>query len=307
MMSLPLSDGSVTRLPHASLMRRRFLLVHNPSAGLSGTALFDRVVSALERRGATVARGDAFGDDRCDAVIAAGGDGTIRALAASLQSAHVPLGIIPAGTGNVFATEIGLPRSPNAIADVLMGGPAVEIEGARANGTPFFLMAGAGFDGDVIRRVDLRLKQSVGKSAYVAPILASLLTAPAELRVTVDGRSLSARWAVAAHARHYGGPFVIARQAGLLKPGLLAVLFRSPNRLVALRQLLALGAGLLDRDKDVLVLSCRTMTVEAERPVPVQIDGDRFDPTPLHVEAGGPRVRVIVPPGYVASEKAAAA
>jgi diacylglycerol kinase family enzyme len=289
-------------------MRRRFLLVHNPTAGLNGTALLDRVVSALERRGATVARGKSPGEDAggFDAVIAAGGDGTIRTLAASIEPARVPLGIIPTGTGNVFATEIGLRRRPDAIADVLIKGPAIEIEGARANGTPFFLMAGAGFDGDVIRRVDLRLKQSAGKSAYVAPILASVLTPPAELRVTVDGASYRARWAVAARARHYGGPFVISREAGLLKPGLQAVLFRSPNRLVALRQLLALGAGLLHRDRDVVFLSCRTMTVEADRPVPVQIDGDRFDPTPLHVEADGPRVRVIVPPGYPASERAAA-
>jgi diacylglycerol kinase family enzyme len=291
-----------------SAARQRFLLVHNPTAGVRRGRLVEDVVAALERRGATVIRaapGEAGANGPLsaagyDAVLAAGGDGTIRALSAAAGS--LPIGIVPTGTGNVFATEIGLPWTAPAIAEVLIGGPVVEIEGARANGAPFFLMAGAGFDGEVVRRLDTGLKRRVGKLAYGTPILRALLTKPVELEVTIDGAKHSARWIVIANARHYGGSFVIAREAGVLKPGLQSVLFKSLGRVTNARQLLALAAGALARDSGVEIVSCRRVTVDAANPVPVQIDGDPFEPTPLVVEAGGPRVHVIVPPGFARAQ-----
>ncbi|HKZ96502.1 MAG TPA: diacylglycerol kinase family protein [Hyphomicrobiaceae bacterium] len=284
-------------------MRRRFLLVHNPVAGLKGDTLVDAVVCELLRRGASVAReagaAPALSAEGYDAVIAAGGDGTIRGLHAALAAGRVPLGIIPAGTGNVFATELGLQRNAAVIADVLIGGPVVEIEGARANGRPFFLMAGAGFDGEVVSKLDTDLKRRFGKLAYAAPLVRALLKKPVDLAVTIDGERHQARWVVAANARHYGGSFVIAPRAGLLMPGLEAVLFKGKSRRTSVCQLLSLAAGRLESEPGVEILSCRRIEVEAAVPVPVEIDGDPFEPTPLAVEAGGPRLAMIVPPEFL--------
>jgi YegS/Rv2252/BmrU family lipid kinase len=298
-------------------MRRRFLLVHNPTAGLIGSTLLEKVISVLERDGATVTRAAlqetvataaslSLATEGYDAVIAAGGDGTIRALSIAGVASKLPIGIVPSGTGNVFATEISLPRTARAIAEVLVSGPVVDIEGARANGKAFFLMAGAGFCGEVTRRLDTGLKRRLGKPAYVGPVMRALMAKPVELEVTVDGARHRARWVVAANARHYGGSFIIARHADLLKPGLQVVLFKSLSRLTSVRQLLALGLGNLERDRDVEILPCRRLTVEAAAPVPAEVDGDLFEPTPLLVEAGGAHLQVIVPLEFAKSRSAIA-
>lgn len=288
-------------------MRRKFLLVFNPIAGIAGRRLIDRVTGALEAAGATVTRappGDGGPDlspldsGEFDAVIAAGGDGTFRALAKSLGT-RLPIGFLPMGTGNVLAREIGLPRGPAAIAEVFTHGPAVEIEGARANGEPFFLMAGAGFDGDVISRLDTGLKRRIGKAAYVGPVLGALSARCGELEVEIDGRVHTAGWVVVAKARCYGGAFVIAPGAGILQPDLVAVLFKPANRLVRLRQLLALGAGFLSSDPGIGMIPCRRVRVSATPPQPVEIDGDAFAATPLDIAAGGPRAQLIVPEAFL--------
>jgi diacylglycerol kinase family enzyme len=301
----PIPDRSPSAPP---LERRRFLLVHNPTAGLKGGSLVRNVIAALEAEGATVGiaapRGewgagmDPLAVSGCDAVIAAGGDGTIRALAPAVGG--LPIGIIPAGTGNVLATEIGLSRSAAALADVLLRGPDVEIEGGYANGAPFFLMAGAGFDGAVVHTLDVGLKRRIGKAAYALPALRCLLAPPVPLEVTVDGIAHAASWVVVTKAARYGGSFIISRESGVLKPGLKVLLFKSRSRLVLLRQLLALAAGTLAPTQSLDILPCRRVTVDAPVPVPVQLDGDDFAVTPLVVEAGGPLLRLIVPPEFAA-------
>jgi YegS/Rv2252/BmrU family lipid kinase len=308
--SAQVSRREAPAAPSAGVLRRRFLLVHNETAGVFGGRLLDTVVEALERKGALVTYADAREPGATaprlprladyDAVIAAGGDGTIRALAAAVGESAIPIGVVPVGTGNVFATEIGMPRGADAIADTLMTGPAIEIEGATANGAPFFLMAGAGFDGEVVGRLDGKLKRRLGKIAYALPILRALVTKPAELKVTVDGAVKSARWVVVANARHYGGSFVIARKADVREPGLHAVLLSRPHRWGTFGQLLALAAGRLEHSGGVEILPCRHVTIEAEEGMtaPVQIDGDVWGTTPLTIEWAKARLKMIVPPHF---------
>ena len=287
-------------------MRTRFLLVFNPLAGIAGRRLVERVAEALEAKGAKIVRATptTTGPDLSllerepfDAVIAAGGDGTFRALAKAIGT-RLPLCFLPMGTGNVLAHEIGLPRGPVAMADVFMHGPVVEIEGAQANGEPFFLMAGAGFDGEVIARLDTPLKRRIGKAAYVKPVLAALALQPQMLQVEIDGRPHEAGWVVVTRARRYGGAFTIARDASIMKPGLTAVLFKSASRLARLRQLTALGTGLIAKDPGIAHIPCRHVRITSSTPQAVEIDGDPFGATPLDVTAGGARAALIVPAAY---------
>lgn len=290
-------------------MRRRFLIVHNPIAGRHGRTLTRHVVEELERRGAAVgelAMGRPLSDaDRrrlvedCDAVIAAGGDGTVRRLASYLEGCPLPIGLVPVGTGNVLAEEMGLVRAPRALADVLLDGPSIDIVGARANGEHFFLMAGVGFDGAVIRLLDLAWKRRLGKLAYVVPVLRALADVPPLLAVDLDGARHHANWVVLTNARRYGGKFVIADAADLRQPGLLAILVTARDRASLVRQLLRLAAGRLGQDGDVRTIAFRRAEVMALPPVPVQVDGDDFGTTPLVVEAGGSALSLIVPPAYL--------
>lgn len=293
-------------------MRRRFFLVENPGAGVAGSPLVEDVVRLLAKGGATVTRtrgADIPTDQRAvrraaesgryDAIIAAGGDGTIRHAAVALIGTDVALGIIPVGTGNVLAHEIGLARTPTAIAAMLLEGPVAKVACAQANGEPFLLMVGAGFDARVVGALDQRLKSRVGKAAYAGPLIGAIIRPVDTLIVTVDGRRHVATWAVIANARHYGGRFVLAPRTGILERGLEAILFKTRSRAVLFGQLMSLAAGRLEpraaHGGEIEMLACSRVTVAARRPVPVQIDGDAFGTTPVEVDAGSCEVRLIVP------------
>ncbi len=234
-----------------------------------------------------------------DAVIAAGGDGTVRALAPVLSERGIALGVLPLGTGNVLAHEIGAPREAGALADMLMGGPQVEIVGARANGEPFFLMAGVGFDGDVLNHLNTGLKRRVGKAAYGWPILKALARTIPTLDVIIDGRRTTAGWVIAANAKHYAGSFVVAPDATLLRSGLFAILFKARDPVARLRGLMALAAGRLHRTADVEIVPCTRLAIAAAEPVAAEIDGDPFGTTPLDIEVGGPSLKLIVPQAFL--------
>lgn len=291
-------------------MRRRFLLVHNPIAGLNGRRLVHEVTAGLQHLGADVTTHvggpqtlPAMLRDHSndfDAVIAAGGDGTIRMLAAELEPYGLPIGVVPMGTGNVLSHEIGLPKSAVGLADLLLHGPIREFTGGRANSEPFFLMAGVGFDGEVISHLDTPLKRRIGKAAYVSPFLKALQGTRTPLLVDIEGQRHEVQWLVVANARRYGGAFIIAPQAGLERPGLVAVLIRNAGQLGLIRQLLALGTGSLHRARGVEAIPCTHLTVQSATPIACQIDGDPFVPTPLTITAGNASVRLIVPERYAA-------
>jgi diacylglycerol kinase family enzyme len=211
----------------------------------------------------------------------------------------MPLGIVPMGTGNVLAHEIGVAPEAHAIADMLLNGRVIDAACARANDKPFLLMAGAGFDARVIAALDHRLKSQVGKAAYAGPMFGALVHAVDTLSVTIDGKAHQASWAVISNVRRYGGNFVMARHTGIEVRGLQAILFKARNRTVLVGQLMALAMGTLDersaRHGDVEMLPCNKAHITAHKAVPTQIDGDAFGVTPLVVEAGATELRLIVP------------
>lgn len=288
-------------------MRQRFLLVFNPTAGPKGRTLIGRVVAALRQGGAEVTAfaptpgrrvpgPDEVRSGRYDAVIAAGGDGTVRELAKALSGSNVPIGFVPMGTGNVLAHEIGLPRDAEGLARVLREGPAVPLEGARANGEPFYLMAGAGFDGEVVHRLDMPTKRRVGKLAYATPLLRTLALPLPVLEVTVDGQSHRASWVIVANARCYGGSFVLAPGAHMASGDLLAILVKTRTRAALVGKLMTLPLGRLTRQRGVETLRCHRVAISSQTPVATQIDGDPFGVTPLIIETGGAPLTLIVPP-----------
>ena len=288
--------------------RRRFLLVHNAIAGVKGRTLVDEVAAELERRGASITRcgpGEVAMHDAVkqatgnyDAIIAAGGDGTVRALAAALSGVAMPIALIPMGTGNVLASEVGLPKRASLLADVIINGRVQPIIGARANGQPFYLMAGAGFDGAAVSGLDTPWKRQVGKLAYAGPGLRVLTSKPPLLHVVIDGLAYSANWVVFANGQRYGGPFTITHQADLRAPGLHAVLITAKTRLALMSKLMRLGVTSLDRARGVKVIPCERATVRSSQPIAVQVDGDPFGATPLDIEAGGSGFNFIVPDAY---------
>ena len=298
-------------------MRRRFALVHNPNAGVSNLRLLARTLALLRQAGAelTTLNATSAGDaTECvanlarqggpvhggvDAVIAAGGDGTIRAVAAGAAGTTLPVGIIPLGTGNVLKHEIGLGRSPRQLADTLLHGPILNAQMALANGQPFLLMAGAGFDGGIVANLNHQTKRRLGRLSYAGPVLSALIKPPRMFDVAVDGAAYDVSWAIVTNASHYGGSFVLTRETAIDAEGLVAILVVGASRAEVFKAALALGLGRLanpaTRPKGVLVLPAQNVVMGAHSPVPLEVDGDEAGVTPVTITSGGPKVRLIVP------------
>ncbi|HEY5210290.1 MAG TPA: diacylglycerol kinase family protein [Stellaceae bacterium] len=275
---------------------RRLLVIFNPTAGARRRRRLDRVLAELARLGcavtlrATQARGDAEAFARAadpnavDLVVAAGGDGTINEIINGLARSSLPLALIPLGTANVLAREIGLPRAPRRIARAIASGTPLPVYPGLANGRRFVMMAGIGIDARIVQGIAPRLKRAGGKLAYVVSGIQSILRDRGpRYRVTIDGVPDAAAAIIIAKGHFYGGRFVVARAARLDTPSLHAVLMARPGRWNIVRYGVAIALGRLDRLPDVRVIEARRVTIAGPSGEAVQADGDLVATLPLTV------------------------
>ena len=286
----------------------RLLIVYNPIAGRRRRRFLSRVLEALERRGLSVRleptkkRGDAEALARgareagADRLVVAGGDGTINEALNGLEGPVPPLAIVPLGTANVLAHELGLGRRAEAVAAAIAEGHSRAVTLGVVNGRRFSMMAGVGFDAHVVRDVDTKLKRAIGKGAYALETLRQLLVfAPRFYDVTVDGAKHRAASVIVCNGRYYGGKFVAAPGARLDAPEFQVVLFGRAGRIATLRYALALALNRLSKLDDVAILPARTVEIAGPAGEPVQADGDivahlpaRFDAIPDAARLVGP-------------------
>jgi diacylglycerol kinase family enzyme len=298
-------------------MRRRFALVFNSTAGVAIPRRLDGVLRRMRARGADVfqiaarssteaAEAIAAAGRRglCDAVIAAGGDGTFRAVATGAAECDLPIGLIPLGTGNVLANEIGLPKKAHDLADIFIDGPEIEAKGGLINGVPFFLMVGAGFDAHIVGRLNYRTKRVLGRGAYTVPVLRTLAERPRIFDVNLDGRHFEASWLILAFANRYAGSFRLSRDGGVGGDQLIAVVIEARSRTAMLSHILSLALGRLvspdTRPAGVHVLPVKRAMIGQRTSVLLEVDGDESGLSPAEIHAAGPRIRLIVPKSYVA-------
>jgi diacylglycerol kinase (ATP) len=271
------------------VVRREILIIVNPAAGRARSVerRLGRFVAALEGQGCRVVlrrAGASVGEvERLareaepvfEAIVAAGGDGTVNAVVNGLAGRPLPVGVLPVGTANVLAREIGLPRDPEALAAIIADGPACPVWPGRIGGRAFVMMASAGFDSEIVAALDPALKERAGRLAFVWAFLVRLWHYRAcELIVRADGIDHRAGGVIAAKGRHYAGPFVVAPHASLTDPAFELVLFRGAGRWAILRYAVALFLGRIARLGDVAILRAGTAMVIGERSVPVQADGE---------------------------------
>jgi diacylglycerol kinase family enzyme len=298
------------------------LLIVNPTAGRRRRSLVDAVVRHVRAEGWTVdvVETAAPGDARrlaqsCDAsrygvIAVAGGDGTINEAVNGLASrcdAAPALGIVPLGTANVLAHELGLGSSATAIARTITGGRELLVQPGRAtNGSAaarcFSLMAGAGFDAKVVAGVSVPFKRRWGRAAYVwRSLIEAHRYRPVRYGVEIDGRHYEAASVIVTRSRHYAGPYVVAPDAALGKPLLHVCLFERWGRVHTLRFGLALLLGRLPRAGGYRVVAGRDVRVSVLSDAgengeqPVQIDGDDALTLPVSIGLATGTVRLLQP------------
>ncbi|OAN48130.1 sphingosine kinase [Paramagnetospirillum marisnigri] len=300
-----------TAIAEPTAAPRRVLVIHNPTAGRHKRKRLQDVIDRLERLGAAVVcretrmRGDAedfaalASPDTCDAVVAAGGDGTVNEVLNGLGRGPggVALGVIPLGTANVLACEIGLdPKDCDQIARTIAFGHARHVHVGVANRRRFLLMAGAGLDAHVVAGVNIALKRRTGKLAYVVESLKQAVGYDFPvLGIRADGVEYEGRMVVACKGRFYGGPFVAAPDASLEAPKLDVCILPNSGIGGVVRYGLALPMGRLSELPEVQVVSARSILITGPRGAPVQGDGDIVARLPAEISVGDDTVELICP------------
>jgi len=235
-----------------------------------------------------------------DLVLAGGGDGTITACAEGVAGSGIPLGVLPCGTGNLLARNLGLPLSPDEALAVALTGSDRRLDVGTANGRPFVVMAGIGFDAEMLDGADERLKNRVGWAAYVLSALRHLRERPVRMVLRADGGPPQRCWASG----------VIVGNVGSLQGNVRLLPDAAPDDgVLAVAVLAAPGwTGWLRLAADVLLrrgpgrvarLACRELVVQASRARPWEVDDE--------VAGSTRQLRVTVEPGRLLVRVPAAA
>jgi diacylglycerol kinase (ATP) len=289
--------------PHAGNEDQARLRRRIGAAFAERNASFDLVSTAYAGHAAELAGEAAALGYR--AVAVCGGDGTLAEAATGLAGTAVPLAILPRGTGNQVAQNLGIPLTLRKAIDVAVHGRAVSIDLGHTGSRAFMLMAGAGFDADVMVTATRPLKERWGFGAYIyAAVKESLSAAPRRFRITADGRELEVD-AVSVMVANVGQLFarwlplrlplaempVSAWRDGLLDVVIIAP--RNPQDLVAL--LWRTAQRRLHRSETLVHFQAERVSIEADPAIAVQIDGDPSGTTPLHMSVMKDAMRVIIP------------
>lgn len=246
---------------------------------------------------AQTARKAASGGDR---LVAVGGDGTVTEVGAGLLTLDrtVPLAIVPHGTANILALNLGVPRDTDEAIDLALNGRVVEIDVGRLNGVPFLLTIGTGVHADLVARADRSAKKKWGIAAYgIAGLQATREARPVPYTLTLDGevREIDATMVQVMNCG------AVLRRAWECAPGvspvdglLDVIAYRAasiPEYLTAVAHIVR-GAP---TDTELVVHGrAAAVRIETERPVGIQRDGEEAGTTPAKIEVEPRALAVVV-------------
>ena len=249
-------------------------------------------------------------------VVAAGGDGTFNEVMNGLTAGNevmndhtagneagvpggcrVPMALLPCGTTNVLAKELGVPEDAGGAVKKILEGRVREIylgNMAFPGGSSrrFFLMAGMGFDAEAVYQVNRRLKKLYGKAGYLTSGLKLLKDwAPEPKNALIDGRRYFFSSLVVCKGARYGGYPKMAPDASVEDAWLYAVVMSGRKRLDVLRYAMGVVTGRHTSFRDVSCLKCRS--VQVQDTVRIQADGDYIGESPVLIETAKEKLKMV--------------
>ena len=232
-------------------------------------------------------------------VVAAGGDGTLNAVVQGLAGSSTALGVLPAGTMNVFARELGLPfTSLRKSLDVLCQEYVKEVDLFEVNGHAFVQMAGVGFDAQVIEETTWETKKIFGPLAYLMSAVRVLGEKPPKMRITCDdGRVQEGVCVLAGNGSLYGGQVKLFRKADNTDEMLDVLVFTEAGYRLVLEAVKGLATGAIDAgNSTVQYLQAKSFTIECDREVPLEADGEYLGrKSEVSLKPAERKLRVIAP------------
>ena len=302
---------------------RTALIIYNPAAGrFPVRAAIPSAVDALSAAGWDVETAETLSGEHAselatsaaakgmDAVFAVGGDGTIGQVASGLVGTDTALGILPAGTANVWARELGMqPYSwinRNALQDnakMLAQAPIYAVDVGVCNQEPFLMWAGLGLDALAIRLAEprIRLEKFFATPEYAASvILAASRWKGVSMRICVDEHEIEGHFVLAVinNIRHYLGGHANLSPEAYLDDGLLDLwLFSGETLADGLRHALDMWSGRHLTSDKARRISFHNLRVEANTEFAVQMDGEPImDTTIAEITVRTRALKVFMPP-----------
>lgn len=229
-------------------------------------------------------------------VIVAGGDGTFNAVVNGLDPSTATLAVLPFGTSNVLAAEIGIKSIDDAL-DRIAGGKtralSVGVIEFEEKSLRFVLMAGIGLDGAVVRDVWPLGKKLLKQGAYALSALKSLLAWDATIfELSTPEGDVTCHTAIICNAARYGGNFILSNESSPFISGLSAVCITGNGRRTYLKSALDLFRNKMESNKDLVRVHSSLFEVRGSRPI--QIDGDFVGYGPARISELTDFARIIV-------------
>jgi len=239
--------------------------------------------------------------DGADLILVLGGDGTINEVANGMIGSKAHLGVLPGGTANVLAMELHLGSNLEKAVGKLAACSPKRISVGRLcqpekPSRHFLMMAGAGFDAQVV--VDLKpgLKARTGKLAYWVSGFAQIVKRVGQLETRIDGHTYPCGFMLASRVRNYGGDLELARGASLLSDEFETVMFEGSNPLRYAVYMLAVAVKQVQKMPGVRTV--RSTRIELLGDAPIQIDGEYVGPSPATIEIVQDALTLLIPEAY---------
>ena len=230
-------------------------------------------------------------------IVAAGGDGTINEVVNGLAGTTAALGLLPIGTVNVFATELGLPSGDlKECWQIICEGHTRTIDLPSANGKHFVQLAGIGLDAQAVKETSVAFKRSFGPLSYLVSAAQIASRPPPHLVIESKGAArIEGSFVLIGNGRLYGGPFPFFKRA-LIDDGLLdIVVFKRIGYLDIIRYLQDVIFSSSISMPDLEYFQTKRVRVSSEEEVPVEVDGELIGNCPVEFRVRERGLRVLAP------------
>ena len=231
-------------------------------------------------------------------IVAAGGDGTVNHVANGLAGSSAALGLLPLGTVNVFAMEVGLPSNNLELCwEIINGGNVRLVDLPSANGKHFVQLGGVGLDAQVVKETSLAFKRSFGPLSYLISAAQIAARQPPKLFLESENASVSeGSFVLIGNGRLYGGPFPFFKNA-VLDDGLFdVVVFKRLGFLEIIKYLQDVVFSSEIRVPEIEYFQTQRLRVSSDQDVPLELDGELAGNCPVDFQIQKKALRVLAPP-----------
>ena len=230
-------------------------------------------------------------------IVAAGGDGTINEVVNGLAGTEATLGLLPIGTMNVFATELGLPVNDlERCWNIIQGQNIRAVDLPKANQKFFVQLAGVGLDAQVVKETSAQLKRNFGPLSYLISAAQIAARQPPRLFIKSEDASIDeGSFVLIGNGRLYGGPFPFFKHAALDDGLLDVIVFKRLGYLEIIKYLQDVVFSSDIRVPEIEYFQTRHLRVESDQTVPVEIDGELVGNCPVEFTLQNRGLRVLAP------------